>query len=175
MGKKMNQKGFTLLEVMIALTMFSIFLTAFLVSQGGNIASSTLMQEELTLKNLAMTKLNELILEPPAFTESLNGKIDSKNFDSPYQDYSYIIEWRKLEVPDFQDVLMTGTVSQGDNENNQQLDAIKQLVFTQLKENIEKIVWQVRVTVKNRETNFPFSISTWVLNNDTPVQLNINF
>ncbi len=169
-----SQKGFSLLEVMIAMTMFSVFLTAYLISQGGNIASSTRMAEEILLKNLAVQKINETILEPPLFTESLDGKKETKTFDSPYADYSYTIEFSKLEVPDFEEVLMGGSQKGGIEENNQQVDAIKKLVFEQLKVNIEKIIWQVRVTVMNKETEYKFILSTWLVNPEQKVELKVN-
>jgi prepilin-type N-terminal cleavage/methylation domain-containing protein len=170
----LKNKGFSLIEVMIAITMFSIFISAYMISQGGNIASSTLMAEEITLKNLAQQKINEIILDPPIFTESLNGKKDSKNFESPYADYRYTVTFKKLEVPDFEQVLMGGGT--GDiTDNNQQLDQVKKMVFEQLKENIEKMVWQVEVEVKPNGSDFNFILSTWILNTDERVQLNVNF
>ncbi len=170
---KIGNKGFSLMEVMIAMTMFSVFISAYLISQGGNIASSTLMSEEILLKNLAIEKINETILDPPVFTESLDGKKDTKTFDAPNDGYSYEVYFKKLEVPDFEEVLMGGK-SDDIKDNNQQVDAIKKLVFTQLKENIEKIIWQVQVTITNKETGFNFTLSTWIMNPDQPVELKIN-
>jgi prepilin-type N-terminal cleavage/methylation domain-containing protein len=168
-----NEKGFSLLEVMIALTMFSIFLAAYLVSQGGNIASSTLIQQELLLKNLAEQQINMAILDPPAFTESLNGKKETKSFeDSQYSDYAYTIEFRKFEVPDFEEVLMGG----GQEDNKQDaMDAIKKMVFKQLKDNLEKVMWQVKVTAFEKESGFNYVLSTWIINHDVPVRLNLSF
>ncbi|MBL7666178.1 MAG: prepilin-type N-terminal cleavage/methylation domain-containing protein [Bacteriovoracaceae bacterium] len=169
-----SQKGFSLIEVMIAITMFSIFLSAFLVSQGGNIASSQMIAEEVLLKNLATMKVNETILNPPVFTESLDGKKETKTFEqSEYSNYEHTIEFKKLEIPDFQDILMGG--EKDEEKENKQVDQIQQLVFSQLKDNVEKIIWQMRVTVKNKETGFFFTLSTWMTNNDVPVQLNIQF
>jgi hypothetical protein len=49
------------------------------------------------------------------------------------------------------------------------------MVFEQLKENIEKMVWQVEVEVKPNGSDFNFILSTWILNTDERVQLNVNF
>ena len=53
---EIKEKGFSLLEVMIALTLFAFFATAFLSSQGYNVADSRLSEEQLILQQLAERK-----------------------------------------------------------------------------------------------------------------------
>ena len=67
----MSQKGFTLLEIMIAMTVFSMFVTAFVVSQGNNLADSSNMRSEYQLKNLLEKEINEIIVNPPEYTPAL--------------------------------------------------------------------------------------------------------
>ena len=51
-----NTKGFTLLEIMIAMTVFSLFVTAFVVSQGNNLADLSICDLSINLKTLLQKK-----------------------------------------------------------------------------------------------------------------------
>lgn len=166
-----NSKGFTLIEVMIAVTLFGAFITAFVVSQGGNINNSIQMQESVTLLRLCETKLNEIILDPPKFTNVTDKEVISKNFTTEgYKKYKYTIEFKKMEFPDLNSIL-----GQTEDENRQQgNDAlIRKTLFKKLKENIEKIIWQVRVTVTNTETTESYDLTSWIEN--TKAQVDSNF
>ena len=68
---KHKQDGFSLLEVMIAMTVFSVFVAVYVTSQGYNISDSTLMREELMLQTLCENKINEIIISPPELRDSL--------------------------------------------------------------------------------------------------------
>ena len=59
--KLSSNKGFSLFEVLIALGIFASFITAFVSTQGRNLLDSQQMSEEIILKNLAETKINEMI------------------------------------------------------------------------------------------------------------------
>ena len=66
--KKLKNKGFTLLEIMIAMTVFSLFVTAYVVSQGNNLADSSNMRYEYEMKNILEQEINQIIINPPEFT-----------------------------------------------------------------------------------------------------------
>jgi prepilin-type N-terminal cleavage/methylation domain-containing protein len=167
-----NQKGFTLVEVMIALTIFAVFISTFLMSQGTNISNSILMMEDITLHNLAESKMNEIILNPPVFTNGLENSNKSKNFkDEGYKKYKYTIEYKKLEIPDLSQLMGQ---SEEDNPNEESRNgAIKKMVFKKLKLNIERILWQVKVTITNTETDYGYELTSWITN--TEAQLDTNF
>jgi hypothetical protein len=61
--------------------------------------------------------------------------------------------------------------SSGPNRNA----ALEKMVFDELKKNIEKIVWQARVTVTNKETKYSYSLATWLTNYNERIQLNVGF
>ena len=52
---------------------------------------------------------------------------------------------------------------------------LEKMVFEELKKNIEKIVWQARVTVTNKETKYSYSLATWLTNYNEKIQLNLGF
>jgi prepilin-type N-terminal cleavage/methylation domain-containing protein len=189
MDQSMNrhkQAGFSLLEVMIALTLFAVFVTAFLSTQGYNVADSALSEEQLMLQQLAEAKINELHLDPPKFSNATADSKETKKFEGQdLQNYEYTLEIKRLTIPDFGQLFAKGNASEeaqdayeGNymNQNQgQRNQALEKMVFEQLKQNIERILWQARVTVVNRETKYSFTLSTFLTNYNEQVQLNIGF
>lgn len=185
-----NQKGFSLLEVMIAITLFAFFVTAYLTSQGYNVEDSRLSEEQLILQQLAERKINELVLDPPKFTNATANLIETKTFEEKeFSGYEYTLEIKKLTLPDFSqlfaqkgatteeasesyegDYFSEGVQGQGQRNAN-----VEKMVFEELRKNIEKILWQARVTVTNKETKYNYTLSTFLTNYNERVQLNIGF
>jgi prepilin-type N-terminal cleavage/methylation domain-containing protein len=171
-----NSKGFSLVEVLIAVTIFGVFVAAFLTGQGHNIQDSILIKEELNMRNLAELKLNEVMLDPPEFTESLGASKESKSFDiEGLKNYSYTLTYKKLEIPDFSQLIGVGKDGEeGEEQNNQQGDTnIQKVVMEKMKENIEKMIWQVQVVITNKETGFTYTVSSWITNPKAQVELNL--
>jgi Tfp pilus assembly protein PilV len=180
--------GFSLLEVMIALTLFAFFLTAFLAAQGYNVSDSILNQEQLTLQSLAERKMNELIIDPPKFTNADKNKKETKTFEeTEYQGYSYTVELKPLTIPDFAQLFsQKNAVSdeakddyQGnyynDSQKGKRNSSLETMIFEELKKNVERILWQARITVTNKETGYSYSLSTYVTNYNEKVILNVGF
>ena len=171
-----NDKGFSLLEVLMALTIFSFFITAFMMSQGYNISTSSLMREDITLHNLAELKINEALLNPPEFTNVTENEVESKNFElEDYKKYKYTIEYKKMEIPNFNQLTGKGENDEADPYGENKNDAIKKMVYDKLKKNMEEILWQVRVTVTNTETDYSYELSTWIINNKVKIDTNFGF
>ena len=172
-SQTLNSKGFTLVEVMIAMTIFALFTTAFLMSQGANIDDSSMMREDLVLHSLAKRKINEVLLDKPQFTNATEKDIDSKNFEEDeYKKYKWTVEYKKLEFPNFQQ--LTG-VSEEDENPQDRNQAIKKMVFDKLKKNVELMLWQVQVTVTNTETDYSYTLSSWITNDEAQVDVNFGF
>ncbi len=185
-----NQSGFSLLEVMIAITVFAIFISAFLVSQGYNVSDSALSEEQLKLHMLCDQKMQEILIDTPKFTNAMVDLKETKTFEiDEFKNYSWTIEWKKLKVPDFGKIFASNAAEQSndgeasgeddkyynDRNSGQRNKSIENLVFTKLKENIERVIWQVRLTVTNKETKYSYTLSRWVTNYDEPIQLNLSF
>ena len=148
---KLNEKGFSLLEVMIAMTLFAFFVVAFLTSQGYNVADSALSEEQLMLQSLAEKKINDLILEPPKFTNADATMKETKQFEEDiYKGYEYTIELKKLTIPDFGALMGKGGAGAdaeggggdnndyyNDNNKSQRNENLEKMVFEELKKNIE--------------------------------------
>lgn len=166
-----SHSGFSLIEVMIAVTIFGVFITAFITSQTGNISNSIQMKESIVLLRLCENKMNEAILDPPKFTNLTAKQKTTKSFTTEgYKHYKYTIEYKNVEFPEFSQ--LTGQTE--DEARAQGNDAlIKKTLFKKLKENIEKIIWQVRVEVENTETSEKYELTSWVEN--TNAELDTNF
>lgn len=185
--KSFKQKGFSLIEVLIAITLFAFFVTAFLTSQGYNVSDSQLSEEQLVLQQLCERKINELFLDPPKFQNIVGSVKETKNFEeSALSGFEYTLEIKKLTIPDFAQLFgQKGGVSQegqdayeGDYFNQKSSNrnsGLEKMVFDELKKNIEKMVWQARVTVTNKETKYSYTLATWLTNYNEKIQLNIGF
>ena len=183
-----NQTGFSLIEVLIAITLFAFFVTAFLTAQGYNVSDSALSEEQLMLQQLCERKINELYLDPPKFQNMAQGLKETKTFEEDaLKGFEYTLEIKKLTIPDFAQLFgQKGGVSEegkdayegdylNDSNANKRNSGMEKMVFEELKKNIEKIVWQARVTVTNKETKYCYSLATWLTNYNEKIQLNIGF
>lgn len=169
---KNNQSGFTLIEVMIALMIFSIFITAIMVTQSGNVSNSMNMTEDLILHNLAEMKMNEILIEEREFTNATETDVESKQFEEEgYTDYKYTIKFTKIEFPNFEKIQGK---EEGDNSGS---DPVQKELFKKLKINLEKLLWQITVTVVNIENpESKYSLNGWITNTkaqiatDSPIE-----
>lgn len=185
-----HQQGFSLLEVMIAFVLFALFVTAFLTATGYNVSESTVSEEQLLLQSLCERKINELFLTPPKFENMRDTFKETKTFEeSAFSGYEYTLEIKKLSIPDFAQLFSQkgGTSEEGQDayegnyfneqggSKNQGNGGVEKMVFEELRKNIEKIVWQARVTVTNKETKATWALSTYLTNYNEKVQINVGF
>jgi prepilin-type N-terminal cleavage/methylation domain-containing protein len=183
-----SEKGFSLLEVMIALTLFAVFVTAYITSQSYNVEDSRLTEEQLLLQQLAERKINELVLDPPKFSNATANLKETKPFnEEEFKNYEYTLEIKRLTIPDFAQLFAQKNGASSEAQENydgdyfaegaqgQRNTNIEKMVFEELRKNIERILWQARVTVTNKETKYSFSLSTFITNYNERVQLNVGF
>jgi len=169
-----NKSGFSLVEVIIAMTIFALFISTFLMSQGTNITNSAQMAEDITLHTLAESKMNEVILNPPTFTNATENDTETKNFeDEGYKKFKYTIEYKKLEIPNLNELM--GEQEQDNPESENRNNAVKKMVFEKLKKNMEKMLWQVKVKVTNTENNYSYELTSWVTNTEAEIDTNFGF
>lgn len=167
MTKVKNNRGFSLVEVLIALTIFAVFATAFISSQGSNIADSGRIDEENLIQQLCENKLNEIVLNPPEFRESLTLSKETKGFETEEaKDYEYTIEYRRLKIPNF------AKIAGESSEEGAQASSTQGKVFDIIKKNMEEMIWQVSVTVRNKTSDYKFTLTAWLENTQAKVSIN---
>lgn len=162
-----NNDGFTIIEVMIALSIFSIFLAAFALTQSYNLNDSMIFKEELILRNFALLKFNELTVDPPDFTDALTLAPEKKGFKDN-EDYTYSVAYKKF--PDISKFLTAGQGNEEDTE--QEENPFLKKVAVIYKDNLEKFIWQVEVTVINKLTDRRYTISGYLYNHKAEVKFN---
>jgi prepilin-type N-terminal cleavage/methylation domain-containing protein len=164
-----NQKGFSLVEVMIALAIFSVFVTSLILIQSTNVNNSILMAEDLNLHNLATMKMNEVLIAEKEFTNATEKDTDTGEFKGEdFKSYKYVIEFKKTEFPDFSQLMG----QEEDEYSDKKDDSIKKKIFEKLKKNVELMIWQVKVTVINKETDYKYELNSWITNSKAKVDLN---
>lgn len=169
-----NSKGFTLVEVLMALAVFSFFIVVFMSTQGYNITTSTRMKNDLEMHNIAEYKINEAILNLPALNDSRPEIIEEKNFEeTKWAHFSYKLEYRKLELPDFNKLLPEDENANETAEDNQN-ETLQKKIFEKLKTNMEKMLWQVQVTIIEKESGTEYTLSSWIQNPAAKIDLNLS-
>ncbi len=165
---KDNQSGFTLMEVMIAIAIFATFASIFVTGFGYNLMDSGHFKEDILLKDLAESKINEIITNPPTLADSLTLTKETKDVENN-TDYQTIVEYRKFFVPDMTKIAETSIDSKTDEDN--QKAAMEKRIFSVFKENMEKMIWQVEVTVKNKISGDSFVLDAWIYNQNADVKI----
>ena len=168
---KGNQSGFTLMEVMIAISIFAVFATAFVTSFGYNLVDSSKLKQNILLKDFCENKINELITNPPTLTDALTLTKETKDVEGN-SNYQTIVEFKKFKVPEVAKI-MGGANEEGSqqSEEESQEAQMQKRIFSVYKENMEKMIWQVEVTVKDKTTGDTFALSSWIFNQGAEVKI----
>ena len=148
--------GFSLLEVLISTAIFAIVLTSYVIGQGQNLEDSAMLEKNILLKRLAEQVINDIYLNPPKFSPSLTLAPVTKKFEDEYSQYQYTVEYKKIEIPNFAKLMAP------QKDEQKQANPLENLVYKNIKDNIEKMLWQVSITVKNLDSEHTYHISTWI-------------
>lgn len=162
-----RDKGFTLIEVMIALAIFAVFITAFVASQGSNLVTSARLRNELILHGLAQDKINEVIVSPPELTERLELTPVTGRFEDN-EEYTFTITYQRFIIPDL--ARIQGQSNQ-QNQQESQMAQLEQRLFNTVKENMERLLWQVEVKVTSTVTQEEYFLTTWLYNHQAEVSI----
>jgi len=172
-----TQSGFTLMEVMIAISIFAVFASVFVTSFGYNMLDSGKLKENILLKDLAENKINDIITNPPVLSDQLTLSKEIKDIQG-YDGYQTIVEYKKFFVPDMNKIKSgpgadgeDGAEKDGNNEEDKQQNQMEKRIFSVFKENMEKMIWQVEVTVKNKSTDETLRLTAWLYNQNADVKI----
>lgn len=166
-----NQAGFTLMEVMIAISIFAIFATVFVTSFGYNMLDSGKLKEDIILKDLAENKINEIITNPPVLSDNLTLTKETKDIQG-FDGYQTIVEYKKFFVPDMSKIT-AGATADGEeaSDEDQKQSEMEKRIYSVFKENMEKMLWQVEVTVKNKTSGETLKLAAWLYNQNADVKI----
>lgn len=170
-----ENKGMTLVEVTIAIFLFALFITAFMVGQGDNISDSISFKGDLLLKDIAEMKMSETLINPPQDFRPAQGKVkvaeEKKKFEDieEYPDYRYAVQLFKVTIPEYDKI-----VGKPEEENPNQDQAMQRRIFDNFKRNMEQLVWQIVITVEHKPSGATYDLSTWYYNEAGRMQFDIN-
>ncbi len=159
--------------------MFSVFYLVYATSERINLLGSTQWQKEMVMLQLSEQIITDTLNKPPPLNDSLTLIPETKNFeDSQWQDYEYMVEWKRFELPsNFSDLLFSNPGSEDGKEedanaaaSNPNAAVLKQ-VFTQVQTNLKNLIWQIQVTVTEKSTKEKYVLSTWFRNPEGKVQV----
>lgn len=163
-----SEKGFSLFEVLVAISVFAIFFVVFSSSFFHNKNASMELNEELAMANIAEKTLKEILLSPPTLTESLHKSEKKENFeDAAFKDYQYIVEWSRLEIPNFSEL----TRLSGDNKDQNAQSSIVAKVFKHVQEATKDSIWQLRLTIIHTPTEKKYPVALWFKNPNKEISL----
>lgn len=132
-----NQRGFTLLEFMIAFALLTVVLASVFIAQGSALSSSVRSKDMLIATNLARNFINEqeVKFENIPF-DRLPLSEEKGAFPEPYQNYKWTI---KFEEVDFGAI---GTLVKGQTpgeEKTAEMDTVMNLFEEYLKKSVRKM------------------------------------
>lgn len=155
----MNQhKGFTLIEVMIAMLILSGAMVALSQSWSGSLFSFRKSQSINTIVSLLKKKTTELEIKYKSGSFTEIPEEESGDFGSEYADFVWKSESQDLEFPDLSQVL----ISKEGGANEMLLQIVKQMT-----EFISKATKELKVTViwKSNSKEVKYSVVTYLVNN----------
>jgi len=117
-AKRSSTRGFTLLEVMIALAIVSIALVSLLSLGNRSVGVQTRVQKLTQATLLAQQKMAET--EVSSRQGRLERQRQEGNFSAPYADYRWRLDFAETPLPSV--VLTTITVVWGDEKKNEAVD-----------------------------------------------------
>ncbi len=168
-----NQDGFTLVEVLIALTVFAAFATAMVFRLSNNVSGSIQLSADLKLHNLAELKMNETLIGKKEFTNATANDVKTGSFEvEGYEDYKYKVEITNIKFPDFAQLM--GNSEDDADANDSSNNRIQKAIFDKMKKNIEDMIWQVTVTVIAPDTE-EYQLHSWINKSNAKIDTNFSF
>lgn len=159
------QKGFSLIEVMIALAIFSVFITAFVTSQGFNISDSAGFKKNVNLQMMTELKLNQILAHPPELSERLTLTPETGDMEED-ANFSFQVTYKIFELPDFEKINDTNAGERVSPEMVQ----LQARIYENVKNNLKELLWQVEVVITDKSNQENYSASTWLYNEPAQVQ-----
>jgi prepilin-type N-terminal cleavage/methylation domain-containing protein len=93
------EAGFTLLELVVAITLFAFIIVQVLADREDSIEMSGRAKIIQTVRYLALAKIDEIRYDPERFGEGDSGDFTDLDPDSPtYEDYTWEVEIKKVVV-----------------------------------------------------------------------------
>ncbi len=153
----MKSRGFTLIEVVLALTILFGFFTVYNSSMSGTNFSLKKAEKLQVIASLLKSKLTELELKYNQLGYASIPESEDGDFGSDFKDLNWKAEVRELEFPDLTSLLITE-----DNQNEMMLTVVKKMT-----DHFSKNIKELRLTVSwqaSAKQKMDFSATTYIVN-----------
>lgn len=153
----MNSRGFTLIEVVLALIILGGFFTVYNSSMSGTNFSLRKAEKLQIISSLLKSKLTELELKYNQLGYSSIPENEEGDFGSDLKDLKWKAEVRELEFPDLTPLLITES-----NQNEMMLTIVKRMT-----DHFSKNIKELRLTVSwqaSTKQTMDFSATTYIVN-----------
>lgn len=139
--RKLNRKGFSLLEVLVAVAIMASAFTILLTGQGASFLASERGEMLTMATNLARQKMTELEMEIeadlaknkfPSEDEEKNG-----SFDEPFENFRWVTTVKKVEIP------LAQGAGEGEEEQGGMIGSYMQTVMEQISESVRELQVQI--------------------------------
>lgn len=150
MKQIVNQKGFTLLEVLIALSLLVFIIAGVLITQSNGITSSSRTKNILIATNLARNLINESELKYEGLSFEKLPKKDEGNFAEPYSQFKWTLTFEEVDFSALTDLVKKATEGETKAENQ---DATTEQLAKYFQDYMQKSVRRMQLTVEWPEGN----------------------
>ena len=120
-----NQKGFTLLEVMIAFALLTSILFVAVISQSSSLASSSRSKSLLMATNLARNFINEQELKYEGVPFDRLPKTEEGTFEAPNDAYKFTLTFEEVDFGVMSDLIAKQSQSTGETQDAQTETVVK--------------------------------------------------
>lgn len=151
-----KEKGFTLLEVMIALALLSGILFVAVISQTSSLSSSSRSKNILLATSLARNFINEQELKYEDLPFDQLPKTENGKFPDPHGDYEWEIRFEEIDFSVLAD-LMVKTAEAQNEEMDSNTQTVAKLFQEHMKKNIRKMVVVVKYPDSGSLSSLTFS------------------
>lgn len=138
-----NEKGFTLLEVMIAFALLAVILFAAVMSQSYSLGSSGRSRNVLIATNLARSFLAEQELKYEGTPFERLPKSESEAFPAPYQAFKWTLTFEEVDFAVLSDLLMKQAEA-----NKETPEANSDTLLKMFEDYLKKSVRRMSVTIE---------------------------
>lgn len=165
-GIKKKKNGFSLFEILVAIIIFAYFSLSYTAIKHNNTNQSLNANRKSLLAQLCKNKFNEMMINPPVYDASLVLSPKEGDFsDSGYPGYTYKVEYKKFKLPDIKKIMGSSKRDNGGSDDQDKGSQFEKMVLESMKENMERLIWQMKVTVTQKEGKHAFSLSAWIKDN----------
>jgi type II secretion system protein I len=166
--EKLNNSGFTLLEVIIALAIMVIAFASILSVESESINASARAHQ---MNIVAMLAKNQMVETEYGFLGKTFDEVKKEDhgvFPEPYQDYSWNTTIKEIEFPALninvagdQSGGSGGSADQSQNQNADMVDTVSKLISQYLSQAVREVTVTINVKRGGGEQHFPVT-TYWV-------------